>query len=872
MSEQLIPTPSEFAKYTLEKELGHGGMGGVYLGHDNMLDRRVAIKVMLKSYGEDATFVERFKKEAQAAAKLSHPNIAQIYEFDLFEGQPYISMELVSGGSLDKKMEKNPGQLDPGFVMKVGLQIADGLGAAADRGLVHGDVKPENILFSADGTAKLVDFGLAAMQGDTGEIWGTPYYISPEKVRRQKIDFRADIYSLGGTLYHALTGVAPYEGTDAAEVVKARFDGPPRKPSEVRPGIPEKIDEIIMRMLETEPSKRYPTYESLKGDISRFLEKSGLKKTGNQASGRKIVIKGRGGHAMIAPTGSLSPVETHAGVPRPPIPQPPPPPKNIGAMVGAVVGGVILLIVVVALLLVWFVHSSRAKEAAMFQRDVVDKQAQARASIEKTMKNAADFMADLEAFCGEAVKTVEDTTDQLEKMLSDRGVTRAMLVPGPTQELLEAINSAAAPKPAAEPEPQPAPAAQESPKPAANEPAGQSAPKKIVRVHAEYDPNSPEAQEEAAKKAEEEKKVAEEKKAAEAPQQAAEPAGEQAPAAEELPPVAKAAITRLRELWADAYACSAAVITVRAKISELDAYKAKADALTMQDEPTSQALAKLSRDVAEAYSQTKSLPAVGNAQRKKGVIKTKSQNIVDQTRKELTTVQKQKDAEARRLKEEEERKEREAREAEEHKKLVETEVALVESRYAAYKSSLLRSLSCQPAITQLEGLRNGVGGVTTKEAKERIDAYVNGLKYMKGLLEYFEKSVKNFTLSNGTVLNAAKGGKVDILPKGAKKKTTLDWYAYFNKDQKGFNSLIKELVERREKQKLSLIAWSQHMMGSALVLKTLFGDNDGAVKRAESLVVEAVKGYPDCSKKAQGVFPEINIEAAASAADSDGDL
>jgi len=871
MSEQLIPTPSEFAKYTLEKELGHGGMGGVYLGHDNMLDRKVAIKVMLKSYGEDPTFVERFKKEAQAAAKLSHPNIAQVYEFDLFEGQPYISMELVSGGSLDKMMEKNPGQLDPGFVMQVGLQIADGLGAAADRGLVHGDVKPENILFSTDGTAKLVDFGLAAMQGDTGEIWGTPYYISPEKVRRQKIDFRADIYSLGGTLYHALTGVAPYEGNDAAEVVKARFDGPPRKPSEVREGIPAKIDEIILRMLETDPSKRYPTYESLKGDISRFLEKSGMKKTGSlPGSSRKIVIKGRGGHAMIAPTGSLSPTDSYAGLPRPAIPPPPPPPKNVGAMVGAVVGGVILLILVVALLLVWFVHNAHVKEAERIEREVVKVQTDARASINKTLQKAHDFMADLDEFCGDAVKTVENTTMQVYSMLSDRGVTREMLVPGPSKELLDALAAASAPAPEAAPAADSAAPAAQAQAPAGQAPAAPATQQKIVRVHAEFDPNSPEAQD--AAKAEAEKKEKEAAAAAAAP---AAPAAE-APAAtseEDLPPIAKTAIQRVRELWVDAYACSAAVVTVRAKLADIEAFKAKADLLTTQDEPTSQALAKISRDVDAELGNLKNQPVVGNAQRKKGVIKTKSQNIVEQTRKELNTVQKQKDAEARRLKEEEERKEREARAAEEHRALAEKEVGIVDSKYATFKSSLLRSLSCQPAITQLEGLRNGVGGVTTKEAKEKIDCYVNGLKYMKGLLEYLDHSVKNFQLSNGTVLNANRGGKVDILPRGAKKKTTLDWYAYFNKDPKGFNSLIKDLVERREKQKLSLMDWSHHMMGAALVLKTLYGDNDGAVKRANSLVVAAVKDYPDCKKKAQGVFPEINIDEAVKAAENaDGDL
>ena len=162
--EQMIPTPSDFGHFLLQRELGHGGMGGVYLAHDKMLDRQVGIKVMLKSLGDDPAFVERFQREAQAAARLNHPNIAQIYSFGKENGMPYIAMELVSGGSLDKEMEQNPGTLDPVHVMRVGQQLADALALAADQGLVHGDVKPENVLYDADGNAKLVDFGLAAMQ------------------------------------------------------------------------------------------------------------------------------------------------------------------------------------------------------------------------------------------------------------------------------------------------------------------------------------------------------------------------------------------------------------------------------------------------------------------------------------------------------------------------------------------------------------------------------------------------------------------------------------------------------------------------------------------------------------------------------------
>ena len=237
MSEPLIQTPGVFGEnenFLLERELGTGGMGGVYMGRDKMLDRPVAVKVMLKEYGDDPEFVEKFKKEAQSVARLIHPNIAQIYSYGICNGMPYMAMELVTGGSLYSIMNASKGKTDVTRVIKICQQVAQALQCASDQGYVHGDVKPENILLDANGNAKLVDFGLAAMQKDTSEIWGTPYYISPEKVKKELVDFRADMYSLGGTLYHALTGVAPFEGEDSIAVIKKRFEAPPKKPSEVR--------------------------------------------------------------------------------------------------------------------------------------------------------------------------------------------------------------------------------------------------------------------------------------------------------------------------------------------------------------------------------------------------------------------------------------------------------------------------------------------------------------------------------------------------------------------------------------------------------------------------------------------------------------
>ena len=296
-------SPAKFGSFLLLQVLGMGGMGGVYRARDEALNREVAIKVMLKSLGDDPQFVETFQREAQAAAKLNHPNIAQIYSFGQVMGQPYIAMELIPGGSLDKMMASQ-GALDPAVVFQIGVQIAEGLSEAAEANLVHGDVKPENILFDVEKNAKLVDFGLAAMQtGPNQEVWGTPYYIPPEKVRKQKTDCRSDIYSLGATLYHAIAGVPPFDGPDAAAVVKARFDGNPKSLRSLRGNVvPEEVENIIMRMLAVTPMMRYPTYESLLGDMRRFLSTAGPVNVAS--SGKKIMIRGKRPKLTASPVGA----------------------------------------------------------------------------------------------------------------------------------------------------------------------------------------------------------------------------------------------------------------------------------------------------------------------------------------------------------------------------------------------------------------------------------------------------------------------------------------------------------------------------------------------------------------------------------------
>lgn len=300
-----LQAPARLGNFLLLKLIGTGGMGGVYYARDEQLGRNVAIKVMLKSLGDDQEFIETFRREAQAVAKLNHSNIAQIYSFGQEKGQPYIVMELVSGDHVDELMEQ-PGGLAPLLAIRIGVEIAQGLSAADEAGLVHGDIKPENILLDNKGRAKLVDFGLAtvAHQAAGEGIWGTPYYIAPEKIKRQKVDARSDIYSLGASLYHMLTNKPPFDGDTPVAVVKARLEAPPPNPCDADPDLPAKVGEVITRMLAVERTERYPNYRSLISDLKKAMNELDSISSTARASGKQIRIKKKGAAANSKPTES----------------------------------------------------------------------------------------------------------------------------------------------------------------------------------------------------------------------------------------------------------------------------------------------------------------------------------------------------------------------------------------------------------------------------------------------------------------------------------------------------------------------------------------------------------------------------------------
>lgn len=430
--------PARFGGFMLLERLGAGGMGSVFRARDESLNREVAIKVMLKSLGDDPQFVETFQREAQAAAQLNHRHIAQIYSFGQEKGQPYIAMELVPGGSLDKMMEEQ--EIDPAAAILIGLQIAEGLSAAADLGMVHGDVKPENILFDTDKQAKLVDFGLAAMQGGpNGEIWGTPYYIAPEKVRRQKVDFRADIYSLGGTLYHAITGVPPFEGEDATAVVKARFDGPPKAMGEHCENVPPELEALIGRMLAVEPQTRYPTYGSLLGDMKRFLAKAGpVKLTKNS---KRILIKGKHSslekrQSLAAKSGSLKVSTEQLGAQKESMPPvKPPTTSGVGSKVAV---WVIMAILASASLLFFARRHQQYKKAERERRAIVTEQERARVNITRSQSNAKVLVERSEEIGKEAQQIAKNAVDEVVKALGEEARAKV--------EVEQSVQPAKAPK------------------------------------------------------------------------------------------------------------------------------------------------------------------------------------------------------------------------------------------------------------------------------------------------------------------------------------------------------------------------------------------------------------------------------------------
>jgi serine/threonine protein kinase len=260
------PLPERLGPYEIRGTLGAGGMGVVYRGYDARLDRHVAVKTLPAELAKNPEFRERFLREARAMAKVVHRNVVQVHHAGEEGDTPYFAMEQIDGSTALELVRDEP--LAVAVALDVVGQAATGLAAALERGLIHRDIKPSNLMRASDGTVKVLDFGLARAQSQaritaTDIVMGSAEYMSPEQGRGEEPDHRSDIYALGGTLFHLLTGRPPFEGTSPLALIQKHIHEPCRRVDELRPEVPEAVCRLVEKMLAKDPKSRPQAYADL---------------------------------------------------------------------------------------------------------------------------------------------------------------------------------------------------------------------------------------------------------------------------------------------------------------------------------------------------------------------------------------------------------------------------------------------------------------------------------------------------------------------------------------------------------------------------------------------------------------------------------
>ena len=256
--------------YKILEKLGEGGMGVVYKAEDTKLQRVVALKFLPENLTRDAEAKARLIQEARAAAALNHPNICTIYEIDESEGQVFLALEFIEGETLKKKV--NSDQLSVTSVIEYALQIASGLQAAHERGVVHRDIKSANVMLTTKGQIKIMDFGLAKLAGSSlltkeKSTMGTVAYMSPEQARGRKVDPRTDLWSFGVVLYEMLTGQLPFQSDHEQVMIYAIINETPEPISDLRPDTPKELEDIVNKALTKNPDKRYQNVDAMLADL-----------------------------------------------------------------------------------------------------------------------------------------------------------------------------------------------------------------------------------------------------------------------------------------------------------------------------------------------------------------------------------------------------------------------------------------------------------------------------------------------------------------------------------------------------------------------------------------------------------------------------
>ncbi len=270
MTDVFQPEQVVSGRYRVVRKLGGGGMADVYLCEDLTLGRSVALKVLLERFLGDATFVERFRREAKAAAGLNQGNLVSIYDWGELDGTYYIVMEYVEGETLKDYIRRH-GRLSGTESVRIALQLLAALEYAHRHGIVHRDIKPQNVMMDAQGTVKVMDFGIARA-GDSGmteagSILGTAQYLAPEQAKGQPVDARTDLYSVGIVLYEMLTGVVPFKGDTAVTVALKHVNEIAAEPAQVIPGLPYSLNQIVLKAMAKDPAQRYQSADQFARDL-----------------------------------------------------------------------------------------------------------------------------------------------------------------------------------------------------------------------------------------------------------------------------------------------------------------------------------------------------------------------------------------------------------------------------------------------------------------------------------------------------------------------------------------------------------------------------------------------------------------------------
>jgi serine/threonine-protein kinase len=301
-------------RYEVEARIGAGGMAEVWRGHDRVLNRTVAIKTLLPQFARDTSFVDRFRREAQAAARLSHPGIVAVYDSGTDGDTPYIVMQFIEGRTLADFLGSGK-TMPPMQAAQLAHGIAEALAAAHTHGVIHRDIKPANVMITREGKVLVMDFGIARLISgpetapQTSAVMGTASYLSPEQAQGQPVDARTDIYSLGVVLYEMLTGRPPFTGDSPMAIAYKQVNATPPAPSSANSDVPPELDAVVMRALSKNPANRYQTAEEFAEDLERA-------RTGGQVMATPLLPVGGDATQVISrpqPTSVLPPHEDKPG-------------------------------------------------------------------------------------------------------------------------------------------------------------------------------------------------------------------------------------------------------------------------------------------------------------------------------------------------------------------------------------------------------------------------------------------------------------------------------------------------------------------------------------------------------------------------------